>query len=74
MAHVRNARNIDFILIIILFICFAEFLRIQGKLQKYGTLLRYFSFVILTFLFLQVQAFSVDISSESLLPKSEYID
>ncbi|KAG5679313.1 hypothetical protein PVAND_008888 [Polypedilum vanderplanki] len=45
-----------------------KFLRIQGKLQKYGTLLRYFSFVILTFLFLQVKAFSVDINS-SLMPK-----
>lgn len=46
-----------------------KFLRMQGKLQKYGTILRYFSFLILTFLYLQVQAFSVDISSQSLLPK-----
>lgn len=45
-----------------------KFLRIQEKLQKYGTLLRYFSFVILTFLFLQVEVFSSDIS-HSLMPK-----
>ena len=54
-----------------IFFSLSEILRIQGKLQKYGTLLRYFSFVILTFLYLQVQAFSVDISTEFLLPKSE---
>lgn len=33
-------------------------MRIQGKLLKYGTMLRYFSLVVLTFLYMQIIAFS----------------
>lgn len=47
-----------------------ELLKIQKKLSKYSNLLRYFSFIILTFLFLQIEAFSVDVSTSTLLPKS----